>query len=243
MTITNHSNRRRHTQHSSKYHLTKARKSSRKVVKFSPIKRRKRVRFGSDSTETPLIETHSVPSFKTEDLWYKSAAYESFRQERNQILWAVRHHHCCYGSSPRLLLENGSDSMKQKQKQKQPEHHCLTGFEDRMTMEQIIRRRNKTRHYTRAVLQQQYAQRCMGINDPEFLSTVAGMVSRSCGYRARHKASLPLLVIWVVENDIYFSLSVCERMNNNFRVSYFLSFFFLLGKKRKPNIHGSNVNR
>ena len=195
MTITNHSNRHRHQQHSSKYNLSKARKSSRKMVKFSPIKRRKRVRFGSDSTETPLIQTVSVPSFKTEDLWYNSAAYESFRQERNQILWAVRHHHCCYGSSPRLLLENGSMKQQQAEHHQMENYYCLTGFEDRMTTEQIIRRRNKTRHYTRAVLQQQYAQRCMGINDPEFLSTVAGMVSRSCGYRALHKARLPLLVI------------------------------------------------
>lgn len=126
---------------------------------------RKCVRFGSN------VQTKSVPSVKREDLWYKREAYMSFRKELNHTVRAI---HQYYRGDVRYL---------------DPREHCLTGLEDRLTHEQVSYRRRKARHHTHTVLYQQYTQRCLGIYDPDFISDIAGVVSRSCGFRAQQIAS------------------------------------------------------
>lgn len=109
------------------------------MPEFSATSRRKIrkcVRFNSN------VQTKSVPSVKREDLWYKREAYISFRREMNHTVHAINQYYrgdVCY-------LD--------------PQEHCLTGLEDRLTRGQISYRRLKTRQHTRTVLSQQYNQRC-----------------------------------------------------------------------------------
>lgn len=103
--------------------------------------------------------------------WYTKEAYQSFKQEVRQTTQAV------------VQYDGDFDSLN-------PKEHCLVGLEDRITKDQIRNRKRRTREYTYIVLHSQHRLRCLGIDDPEWISAIASQVSRHARHQAFERAAV-----------------------------------------------------
>lgn len=131
-----------------------------KQQKCKIVKKRKRVRFGSD--DQPDVQTRYVSSVKREDLWHKAEAYRTFKKNwsRNICAFSKLHAH----RRGMVLHQQTPPGLR--------------------TIAQIQNRKQTILEHTRIVLQEQQEQRFVGMYDPELISDVAERISRPSGYRA-----------------------------------------------------------
>ena len=110
---------------------------------------------------------------KKEDLWYTKEAYQSFKDEVSRTAQSV------------LQFQNNGTDLSLLD----PCEYCLVGLDDRISRDQIRERKRRTRKHTSDILHSQQRLRCLGIQDPNLISTIAEKASRQSRHLAFQRAA------------------------------------------------------
>lgn len=131
-----------------------------------PLKSRKSVSFSA-------LANVSVREISREELnasWIQPEEYSEIEQGRKRCLLTIK----------RALL--GEAPMPN------PSEDSIHGLEQQLSPKQVLERKLKNMQYRRLLLEEQHAQRCCGVSDPQALQSLSELFSLQASRRAQRRA-------------------------------------------------------
>lgn len=145
----------------------KAHKRARTVKHEQPSNKSKK------SVSFSALANVSVREISREELnasWIQPEEYSEIEQERKQCLETIK----------RALLGEAPAP--------NPTEYCIYGLEQQLSPKQVLERKLKNMQYRRLLLEEQHAQRCCGVSDPQALQTLSELFSQQATRRAQRRA-------------------------------------------------------
>ena len=149
-----------------KHAQMKAQKRGRSVKHYSPCKPKKSVSFSSFANVT----VREISREELSECWIQPEEYSQIEEGRKRCLDQVK----------RALLGRAPTP--------DPSEYCIHGLEQQLSPKQVLERKIKNMQYRRLLLEEQHAQRCCGVSDPQALQKLSELFSQQATRRALRRA-------------------------------------------------------
>lgn len=156
----------RHFQHMQAKAQMKAQKRGRSTKHASPRKPKKTVSFSSFANVT----VREISRDELNECWIQPEEYSQIEQGRKHCLETVK----------RALLGRAPTP--------DPSEFSIHGLEQQLSPKQVVERKLKNMQYRRLLLEEQHAQRCCGVSDPQALQNLSELFSQQATRRALRRA-------------------------------------------------------